>query len=160
MTDEPPAYIVDTSGWIDLRKVMVVPGLQARLDALVTAGRLIVPWEVCLELEPYPDSLDKWVHAQTGCHRSTDELWDVAQVIADKYPDLVNYSKKGSADPFVIAAAIMERDKLVLVPRQAIVVASEVRHSPGRIAIPDACDLEAVRYMNLTEWFTNEGWGI
>lgn len=158
---EPPAYVVDTSAWVNLRKVMVVPGLWARLDALVVAGRLIIPWEVCVELDRVdPDPLDKWVRAQAGCHRDTAGLWDSAQTIADKYPDLVNYAKKGSADCFVIAAAIIERDTPVLLPCECIVVADEVRHAPGRIAIPDACDLERLRCMNVTEWFTNEGWGV
>lgn len=161
MEAHPPAYAVDTSAWVDLRKVMVVPGLQARLDALVVEGRLLIPWEVCVELDPYPDPLDKWVHAQETCHRDTVELWNLAHTIADKYPDLVNYAKpKGSADCFVIAAAIIERDTPVLMPHEVIVIASERSHAPGRISIPDACAAEGLRCMNVSEWFTNEGWGI
>jgi len=144
---------------VNLRKAMFLPGLWARFDGLVVAGRLIVPWEVCIELErEVPDPLDKWVRAQTSCHRDTAEHWDSAQAIADKYPDLVTYAKKGSADCFVIAAAIIERDNPVLLPRECMVVADEGRHAPGRIAIPDACDLEHLRYMTVAQWFTNEGW--
>jgi hypothetical protein len=161
MEPEPPAYVVDTSAWVDLRKVMVVPGLWDRLDGLVVAGRLILPWEVCVELDPYPDPLDKWVRAQEGCHRDTVEQWNLAQTIADRYPDLVNYAKpKGSADCFVIAAAIIERDTPVLMPRQVIVVANETSHAPGRISIPDACNAEHLTCMNVSQWFTYEGWGV
>jgi hypothetical protein len=74
---------------------------------------------------------------------------------------VVNYAKpKGSADCFVIAAALVERDLPVLMPREVIVVASERKHGPSRIAIPDACIGEGLRPMTVNEWFENEGWRL
>lgn len=163
MEDEPLAYVVDTSAWADLRDVMAVPGVWARLDGLVAAGRLIVPQEVVVELQPYWHALDRWVRDQTGCHWSTAELWPMASTVADRYPDLVNYSKykwASGADPFVVAAAMIERDKAVLIPREAIVVTSEANHGPSRISIRDACDAEDIRCFNIEEWFGHEGWGV
>ena len=163
MEDEPPAYVVDTSAWADLRDVMAVPGVWARLNGLVTAGRLIVPQEVVVELQPYWHVLDRWVRDQTACHWATVELWPMACTIADRYPDLVNYAKfkwASGADPFVVAAAVIERDKPVLLPREAIVVSSEKNHGPGRISIRDACEAEAVRCCNIEEWFNHEHWGV
>lgn len=89
MDAEPPAYVVDTSAWVDLRNVMAVPGVWTRLEALVAAGRLIIPQEVVVELQPYNHPLDKWVRDQTGCQWSTVDLWPMASTIADRYPDLV-----------------------------------------------------------------------
>jgi hypothetical protein len=142
---------------------MAVPGVWARLDGLVAAGRLIIPQEVVVELQPYWHALDRWVRDQAGCHWSTVDLWPMASTIADRYPDLVGYTKfkwASGADPFVVAAAIIERDKPVLIPREAIVVSSERNHGPSRIGIRDACDAEGIRCLNIEEWFTHERWGV
>lgn len=160
MEGEPPAYVVDTSTWIPLRGIVAVPGVWDRLNGLVAAGRLIIPQEVLVEIEGSTDQLSKWLREQETCHRSTAELWNAAQVIADRYPDLVNYAKPGSADCFVVAAAVVERDTPVLLPREAIVIANEARKAPDRICIPDACDSEGLRCLDLTGWFAFEGWGV
>jgi hypothetical protein len=160
MDVEPPAYVVDTSTWIRLRGIVAVPGVWGRLDGLVTAGRLIVPQEVIFEIEGSTDDLAKWLREQESCHRTTAELWNAAQVVADRYPDLVNYAKPGSADCFVVAAAIIERDTPVLLPREAIVIANESRRAPDRICLPDACDREGLRCFDLTGWFNLEGWAV
>jgi len=163
MDAEPPAYVVDTSAWADLRDVMAVPGVWARLDGIVASGRLIVPQEVVVELQPYWHALDRWVRDHTECHWSTVDLWATASVIADRYPDLVNYARfkwSSGADPFVVAAAAVERGKPVLLPRDAIVVSNERNHGPSRISIRDACDAEGIRCFNIEEWFTYEKWGV
>jgi Domain of unknown function (DUF4411) len=163
MDAEPPAYVVDTSAWADLRDVTAVPGVWGRLDGLVAAGRLIIPQEVVVELRNGNHALDDWVRKQSGCHWSTVDLWPMASTIADRYPDLVDYAKfkaVSGADPFVVAAAIIERDKHVFMPREAIVVTNEVEHGPGRIAIPDACKAEHIECLNIEQWFTREGWGV
>lgn len=74
--------------------------------------------------------------------------------------DYAKFKGASGADPFVVAAAIVERDQQVLLPREAIVVTNEREHGPSRIAIPDACKSEGIDCLNIERWFLREGWRV
>lgn len=162
----PPAlYVVDTSVWIDLVpfRPPIFVTLWARIEALVTDGRLVVPEEVDHELNPSPDQPAQWVHDHPQIHRSTAESWERAREVADRYPALVNLAKpRGTADPFVVAVAIEERERADagLWPREVVVVTNETSRLPGRVAIPDACAGYGIRSVDMYGWFSAEGWSF
>jgi hypothetical protein len=161
----PALYVVDTSVWIDLVpfRPAVFVTLWARIEVLATDGRLVVPEEVDRELNPSPDQPAIWVHDRPHIHRSTTGLWDRAREVADRYPALVNLAKpRGSADPFVVALAIDERERSEsgLWPRDAVVVTNETSHLPSRVALPDACAGYGIRSVDMYGWFAAEGWSF
>jgi hypothetical protein len=157
-----PAYVIDTSVWLTLRTVMAVPGMWARLNALMTDGRIVIPREVVDEVGLHGDRLDQWIHDHKGSHRPTEDVWDLAIEIANEFPDLVDIRKKFDADAFVIATAIAEKAARAtgIFPCEVYVVTNERRKFPGKVAIPDACDVRGVKVTDLTGWFMFEGWGV
>jgi hypothetical protein len=156
-------YVVDSSVWLDLRTILLVPGAKEFLERLVGERRILVPEEVVREVHPKGGDIGKWVNSQRECHRDTLSLWDLASEVANKYPDLVDYSKKNGADPFVVACALTERENqnagFGFASAEIVVVASERSHLP-RVAIPDACQSEGLRCVNITGWFTLENYRV
>ena len=158
-----PIYVVDSSVWLDLRTILLVPGAMQFLERLVEEQRLQVPEEVVREIHPQGGDIGKWVNGQKGCHRDTLSLWDLAIEVANRYPDLVDYSKKNGADPFVVACALAERNQqnvgFGFASSEVVVVASERSHLP-RVAIPDACRREGLQCVNITGWFELENYRV
>jgi hypothetical protein len=157
-------YSVDTSPFIVLQplKRKTFGRLWTRLDALADAGRLLVAEEVYRELHSSADEEPvKWLRERSGIIVPTDVLWDRACAVADAHRDLVDLAKPtGSADPCVIALALMERDRqqATLWGAPVIVVTQEKRKRPGRAAIPDVCDDYGLEAVNLQGMFDMEGW--
>jgi hypothetical protein len=95
----------------------------------------VIPEEVDRELNPSDDQPARWVHDHPQIHRSTAQSWRRAREVADRYPGLVNLAKpRGTADPFVVAVAIEERERAAASPwpRDVVVVANETSQLPSR----------------------------
>lgn len=137
-----------------------LPDLWTAMQVMATEGRIVVPEEVVREVR-HTHHATEWVHARAHLHRPTVPVWDLARVIADRYPSLVKLGHPQSwADPFLIATAIAERRNYVSTiwepdAPEAVVVTLEER-KPGRIAIRDACDAEGIQSANFEEWMAME----
>lgn len=117
----------------------IAPGYWTQLDALAQEGRVFCTWEVRRELEHQKDELWTWVKERP--HLFREETRDVLLVLRDVLklcPRAIGQGKgKHSADPLVIAHAIVEK---------AVVVTKEESRS-GKFKIPDVCQAMNVPWM-------------
>jgi hypothetical protein len=69
MGGAPPVYCIDTSSvlvwFVDTYPPTIFPGLLARMERLIDAGRLCAPKIVLDEIRP-GDDCHKWAKAQTA----------------------------------------------------------------------------------------------
>ena len=158
-------YDIDTDSWIELQKHFKRKNfgtLWDRLHRLAEEGRLVVAEEVQRELgTDVTEDPVAFLRDHPSVIRGTAELWTRAQSVAGAYPDLVDLAKpNGSADPFVIAAALEERDARAdsLWPATVIVVTQERRTRPSKIQIPEACDDLGLQVVKLEGLLDSEGW--
>jgi Domain of unknown function (DUF4411) len=165
MEDEPEAlYSVDTSSLIQLQGMprRTFGTLWQRLDALADAGRFMVAEEVQREIgDDASEDPVKWLRDHPGIIVPTEVVWPTGRLVANKYTDLVDLAKpNGSADPCVIALALMERERQQsqLWQSPVLVVAQERRKRPSKVAIPDACDDYGLLCVNLQGMLDREGW--
>jgi hypothetical protein len=161
---DEPLFSFDASTFIELQRQprRAYGTLWRHLDDLADAGRMLVAEEVKRELgdDPSEDPV-KFIRDHPAIVTSTEDLWERAKVVANKYRDLVDFAKpKGTADPFVIALALETRDRQTgqLWGRATIVVSQENRKRPSKVAIPDACDDYGIRCEKHLEFFDIVGW--
>lgn len=157
-------YSIDTSSLVVLQplKRKNFGRLWGRLDEMADAGRLLVAEEVFRELHSSADDDPvKWLREHSGIIVPTEKLWDTASAVADAHRDLVDLAKpSGSADPCVIALALLERERrqATLWGSTVTVVTQEKRKRPGRTSIADACDDYGLPVVNLQGLFDTEEW--
>jgi predicted nucleic acid-binding protein len=162
MDDSRPVYVIDTSIWIELLRIVPLPGIWEWLNSLMTDGRIVIPREVVCEFGNHGADLHRWVENHKGAHRPTEgAVWDVAVELANEFQDLVDTAKTGEcdADAFVIATAIIEKETRAqgTFPCEVVVVTMEKNKMPGKVTIRDACDARGVACANLAEWFQMDG---
>jgi hypothetical protein len=160
-----PIYVVDTDTWIELHrhhKRRNYGVLWSRLDALADSRRLLVPEEVEKELgSDLSEDPVRFLRDHPAAIRGTAVLWERAAEVANRFPDLVDLAKPdGSADPYVVACALDERDRVnaTLWPQPVVVVAQESRKGPTKMQIPDACDHYGLAVVKLQGLLDSEGW--
>lgn len=157
-------YSLDASPLIQLQAMprRTFGTLWQRLDRLADAGRLMVAEEVQRELgDDVSEDPVLWLHDHAGIVVPTEHLWARARAVANSYRDLIDLAKpNGSADPCVIALAVLERERQQgqLWQAPVIVVTQERRKRPSKVAIPDACDDYGLPCINLQGMFDMEGW--
>ena len=112
-------YCIDTSAliaaWQERYPPENFPAFWGRVEALITAGRLVAPIEVLNEITKRSDELHKWLAERKGMFRELDEPIQIAAAaVLGKFPRLVGERKlRTSADPFVIALAQVEQLQIV-----------------------------------------------
>lgn len=160
-----PIYAVDTSSFIELQRRFrrrTFGRLWTHLDGLADNGRLVVPEQVHRELgDDITQDPVRWLRDHSGIVHPTAHLWDRAKEVANRFTDFVDLAKPdGSADPYLIALALEERDRQrsTLWESPVILVTEENRKRPGRVAIPDACDEYGLTVVKLQGLFDSEGW--
>lgn len=152
-------YCIDTSAliaaWQERYPPENFPAFWKRMDALITAGRLIAPTEVLVETSKRSDELHAWLSTRKAMFR---ELEDAIQIeaanVLQQFPRLVGERKlRTSADPFVIALARVEGLQ--------IVTDEKPTGSLQRPNIPDVCTaLKMVSCMGLLELIRAEKWVV
>lgn len=153
----PDGYVVDTCALIDLFRrypANTFGRLWNKLEQIAREGRMVCPGQVLVELRRKDDEAAKWLEDRRGLivRREGADVWGEAQRIANANPGLVNPSRIGpQADPFVIALA----KRL-----HWIVLTSERTKGFGAVNIPSVCKREAVRCLDLLQFFTREGWQL
>jgi hypothetical protein len=150
----PPKYVIDTSSLIAMREVYpcdVVPGAWDKLDALAASGALISCAAVLWDLERQHDDVHEWAATHEALFLPlTEEVQAKAAEILERYPALVDLKKRdrAEADPFLIAAALVNR---------CAVVTEEKGDRPPKVIVPDVCRVYRVECLPLLDMFRREG---
>jgi len=156
VSGNPRIYCIDTSSilvwFVDTYPPAIFPGLVARMQDLVDAGRLRAPKAVFDEIRP-GDDCHAWAKAQTALFlEESVSVQRLVRGIMRTHHD-PNRPTKGisGADPFVIAMAKSGGAHWT-------VVADEHQGSLQNRKIPFVCAAEQVRCINLQRMMLEEGW--
>jgi len=149
-------FSFDTSAFIgahnELYPPATFPGLWRELEALIAPGQLVASEEVLHELERQDDDLLKWAKGQNGLFVAMDAAIEAAVKRVVAIPNVVrSTSTENSADPFVVAVAIV---------RSATVVSREGVGSPQHPKIPYLCGQLGVPHQTLEQFVTGQGWSF
>ena len=151
-------YCVDTSSliaaWQERYPIENFPNFWDRMDALISAERLIAPVEVLIEMKKKSEELHAWLKARQWMFRELDDAVQIeaAKVLA-QFPRLVGEKKlRTSADPFVIALARVEG--------LALVTDEKPTGSMSRPNIPDVCSALSMKTIGVLDLIKAEQWVI
>ncbi len=149
-------YCIDTSSifeWFVRRySPDIFPGLPARVEGLIAAGRLRSPRSVLDEIRP-GDDWHAWAKAQADLfvEESVDVQLIVRRLMATHHNPVKPLKGINNADPFVIAMALDGG-------RDWAVVSDEHPGSAEARKIPYVCVQEGKRCMTFQEMMRAEGW--
>lgn len=149
-------YVIDTCSLTELRRTYPrkgFPHVWALVDKLASEGRLISVEEVAIELEAYDDEVSEWAADHEAVFLPLSEKIQIAaRLVLARFPTLVDVKKrKSSADPFVIATAIVNG---------AVVVTEEKPSGgPPKVKIPDVCKAMNIECLPLLQMLLAEGLG-
>lgn len=149
-------FSFDTSALIgahnELYRPATFPGLWRQLEAMIADGHLFCSEEVLHELERQDDELLTWAKGQAGLLVPMDAAIEAAVKRVVQIPNVVRgTSTENSADPFVVAVAIV---------RSATVVSRERVGSAQRPKIPYLCGQLGVPHQSLEQFVTGQGWSF
>lgn len=151
-------YCVDTSSliaaWQERYPIENFPNFWDRMDALISAERLIAPVEVLIEMKKKSEELHAWLKARQWMFRELDDAVQIeAAKVLVQFPRLVGEKKlRTSADPFVIALARVEG--------LALVTDEKPTGSMSRPNIPDVCSALSMKTMGVLDLIKAEQWVI
>jgi Domain of unknown function (DUF4411) len=156
MADPPSIYCIDTSSvlewFIRTYPPVIFPGLQNRIEELISTGRLRAPKAVLDEIRPGDDCY-RWAKSQTTLfiEESASVQRIVAQLMATHFnPDKPSKGING-ADPFVIAMAKAGGPHW-------IVVCDEHHGTSENRKIPFVCSSEKINCITFQGMMLAEGW--
>lgn len=141
-------YTIDTCSITKLHREYprdVFPGAWDKVEDLAESGILISIEDVYIELEAQDDEVLEWANQYSKMFLPLDELVQIkALQVLKTHPALVDLKKhKSSADPFVIATALIY---------SCIVVTEEKpSNSPKMAKIPDVCKDHYIGCIDLLE---------
>jgi predicted nucleic acid-binding protein len=151
-------YCIDTSSliaaWQERYPIENFPSFWAKLDALITEGRLLAPIDVLHEAKKRSDELHTWLKARKSMFRElNDDIQIEAARVLAMFPRLVGERKlRTSADPFVIAMARVEGLQLVTDEKPS--------GSLARPNIPDVCAELNMTTIGLLQVIQSERWVV
>jgi hypothetical protein len=153
---------MDTSSFVNLhlwRPARHHREVWRQFETLIEQDRLMAPRPVLEELAAREDTLLKWARGHKSVFKKTTrELVRRVQEILKRFPDLVDpNAPESSADPFVVALAVEERNTTLA---ENVIVITEEKYAPGRSRIPHVCQGYEVRYLTLHQLFLFEGWSF
>src|SRR4051794_2985527 len=149
------SYMVDTCSFTALhrtypREVPTFEPVWRTVEMLAERGRLFSIDLVLEELNAVDDQISQWANAHSDLFLPLDiAIQERAREVLASYQRLVDYKKKkSSADPFLIAAAIVK----------CAIVVTEERPSggPPALKIPDVCKPMSVGCIPLLELIKRE----
>jgi hypothetical protein len=156
MPAAPPVYCIDTSSilvwFVDTYPPTIFPGLLARMEELIDAGRLRSPKAVLDEIRP-GDDCHKWSKEQFALFLEEPVAVQriVSRLMATHHDPAKPTKGINGADPFVIAMAKHEGP-------HCAVVADEHPGSRENRKIPFVCNHENVRCITFQQMMLAEGW--
>jgi hypothetical protein len=149
MDNANPKYVVDTCSFTELRRRYpddVFPGAWEAISDMANSGILISSTEVRLELEAQDDSVTDWARKHSFIFVPLFSTIQVkAQEILSAFTNLIDDKNlKSSADPFLIATAII---------KGCTVVTEETLSGKGAklVKIPNVCATFSIPCINLLE---------
>jgi hypothetical protein len=152
-------YCIDTSAliaaWQERYPPENFPVFWKRVDSLISDGRLVAPTEVLVEIGKRSDELRNWLLERRCMFRELEEEIQIAAAnVLKKFPRLVGEKKlRTSADPFVIALALVENLQ--------IVADEKPTGNVQRPNIPDVCEaLGRISCIGLLQLIRNEKWVV
>lgn len=151
-----PGYCIDTSSILEwyVRRYPpdILPGLPARMEELIAAGRLRAPKIVFDEIKP-GDDVHAWAKGQDELfvEESVDVQLVVRELMARHHNPAKPHKGINNADPFVIAMAIVSG-------RDWTVVADEHPGTAESRKIPYVCGQEGVVCITFQQLIKAEGW--
>ena len=109
---EDALYMIDACSFTELRRVYPkqnFPAVWVLIEDLVVQGRVLSVDDVFLELDPQGDEVAAWARAHHDVFLPlTEEIRQKAREILSSHPTPIDLKKrKSSADPFLIAAALL-----------------------------------------------------
>lgn len=149
-------YSFDTSailnGRRDLFRPKVFHTLWAQIEDAITAGQIRAVDEVQRELARRDDDAKQWADAQSDLFVPLElPIQRSAAQILNLHPRLVGQGgRRGTADPFVIA--------LAMVNNGTVVTDEHATGTINRPHIPDVCRELGVPCLNLMEYIEAQGW--
>jgi hypothetical protein len=138
------------------RPLDVHPHVWAKLQLLIKDDRLIAPRAVLGEIKRGDDSLVRWANRQGKrmFRRHSHELIGHVQAILAQFPNLVDEDQPGnSADPYVVALALMESRSL---EGSDTIVVTEEKFALNATRIPQVCQAYNLAYLNVHQMFLFE----
>ncbi len=160
-------YVIDTSSISVLIRHYwgLVEGLKEKIENLINNGRLISSIEVFRELERYDDG-HKW--AKTYKEIFIPITRTQIKIIKEKIAPVEEFQsflfpkgKDRNADPFLIAIAIEEKNKITLTEtKKEVFVVTEEKLKGNKVKIPYVCRKIGLGSIDLKGMFKEEGWRI
>lgn len=154
MAASKPKYTVDTCSLTAVRRVYpedVFPGVWAKLNELADEGVFFCVQDVMRELEFEDDEITAWAKAHKSIFLPLDEeIQSKAAEIIASHQTLIDLKKRrSSADPFIIASALVS----------SCIVVTEEKPSggPDKEKMPDVCRAYQVEWISMLEMFRREG---
>lgn len=155
-----PIYSVDSSSLMEWQgryyPTDVFPGVVAKFDELVTAGRILAPTLVKDEIGAVGTAgLVDWTENHAGIFIPTADVLAEAQAIQNQFAGLRDpKAEYEEADAYVIALARM-RNGIVLTQETP---AAEKRNPRRTHFIPDVCRELGITCISLLGLMRREGW--
>lgn len=153
--ENAPKYAIDSCSLIKLYELYpydIAPGAWDALNEMTDSGILISSSEVFIELNYQDDEVLKWAKEHQQIFFALSPIIQLkASKVLNNFPNLIDLRKpKSSADPFLIATAIVE---------SCIIVTEELPNGPDSkfVKIPNVCKELNIRYINLLELMRLEG---
>jgi len=160
MAGAGPIYCFDTSSllhaWRRAYPPKRFPGLWAAFDSLIAEGRMVASIEVFNELVKKDDDACAWAKERKEAlfRDIDDDVQGVVVYLMAAYPKLVDTSTgKSGGDPFVIALALANQPKLVIVTQ-------EKGGSAKSPKIPSVCSIEGIECIDLLGLIEQEDWSF
>lgn len=161
MAQKPPKYVIDTSSLVQLRRnypLDLFPVVWKAMDRLADDGVLISSVEVLDELaasEVKGDDVLKWAYLHENIFMPLDGFVQQKVIeILESFETLIDIKKKkSSADPFVIATAILQSCTVVTEEQPTKNSATNGQ----KVKIPDVCKRYQIQHYSLLDMLRNEG---
>ncbi|MBX3310770.1 MAG: DUF4411 family protein [Cryobacterium sp.] len=153
-------YSLDTSALIDgierFYPIRNFPQFWARMDELISEGRLQVSEEAWAEAVSVDAPVKKWCEEKgeerhQAIYYTSPEVTAIVGAIVSNYPQWVIQGGKNGADPFVIAVAEIE---------SGMVISGEINGGPSKPKIPYVCGQRGTPHGRLVDLIRNEDWVI
>jgi hypothetical protein len=153
--EKTPKYAVDTCSFTTLKRVYppdVAPGAWDAITDMADSGIIISSQEIYLELEAQDDGVFDWARNHQYVFLPLEDVIQTkATEILKDFPNILDLRQsKSSADPFLIATAIV---------KSCFVITEEQPTGPGSkiLKIPNVCRSLNVKCMSLLEMMRAEG---
>ena len=148
-------YWFDTCSFTEIRRVYPRDNFEPvwfLIEQLVETGQIRSVEDVYLELQVQDDDLATWAEDQRQCFLPLEQaIQREARNILARFPTLIDLRSNrtsSSADPFLIACAVVHGGTLITQDARS--------GGPPKVKIPDVCDQLGIRCAKLLDVLRNE----